>query len=165
MSTHFPLPQPNEISTREREDAMGAYFMMFAALAAGLPLPIVNIIAATIYYYINRKKSPFVHFHSLQSLLSQLPTSLLNAGLIVYTLNCFFDGLNFTDSYIGYLAMVVTANIAYIIFSIIAAMKARKGYMFYFIFFGKIAYDVAFKVSNNSHENTNAVQIENKPPQ
>lgn len=164
MSTYAPLPQPNEISTREREDAMGAYFMMFAALAAGLPLPIINIIAATIYYFINRKKSRFVHFHSLQSLLSQLPTSLLNAGLIIYTLNCFFDGLDFTDSYFGYLAMVITANIAYIVFSIIAAVKARKGYMFYFIFFGKLCYDVAFKVNPNETTPTENL-VENKPPQ
>ena len=40
------IPQPEEVSTREREDAMGAYLMIFGALAAGLPLPIINLIAA-----------------------------------------------------------------------------------------------------------------------
>ena len=70
---YYPLPQPEEIPEREKEDAMGAYLMMFAAVAIGLPLPIINLIASFIYYYINRKKSRFIHFHSLQSLLSQIP--------------------------------------------------------------------------------------------
>ncbi|MCH8319303.1 MAG: hypothetical protein IIA88_12580, partial [Bacteroidetes bacterium] len=42
---YLPVPQPDEIPTREKEDAMGAYLMMFAAIAAGLPLPIINLIA------------------------------------------------------------------------------------------------------------------------
>ena len=39
---------------RIKEDAMGAYFMMFATAAMGLPLPILNLVAAIIYYYVNR---------------------------------------------------------------------------------------------------------------
>ncbi len=65
-----PIPQPDQVKPSDREDGMGAYLMMFAALAAGLPLPIINVIASLIYYFVNRKKSPFVHFHCLQSFLS-----------------------------------------------------------------------------------------------
>jgi len=39
-SPYLPLPQQDEIPEREREDAMGAYIMMFAAFASSLPLPI-----------------------------------------------------------------------------------------------------------------------------
>lgn len=53
---YVKLPQPQDLSEREKEDAMGAYLMMFAALATSLPLPIINLIAAIVYYYINRKK-------------------------------------------------------------------------------------------------------------
>ena len=53
-STHIALPQPHEIPTREREDAMGAYLMMFAAWGAGLPLPLLNLVAAIIYFFINK---------------------------------------------------------------------------------------------------------------
>ncbi|MER3330225.1 MAG: DUF4870 domain-containing protein, partial [Candidatus Kapaibacterium sp.] len=85
MSTdYYPIQQPEDLPAREREDAMGGYFMMFASLAAGLPLPIINLIAAIIYYHVNKHKSRFVRFHSLQSLLSQLPVSLLNAGLVIW---------------------------------------------------------------------------------
>ncbi|MGB2136003.1 MAG: hypothetical protein ACPHVU_00280 [Flavobacteriaceae bacterium] len=54
---------------------------MFAAFAVGLPLPVINLIAALIYYFVNRKKSRFIHFHCLQSFLLQIPTTLLNWGL------------------------------------------------------------------------------------
>ena len=50
---YVKLPQPHELSEREKEDAMGAYLMMFAALATSLYLPIINLIAATVYYYVN----------------------------------------------------------------------------------------------------------------
>ncbi len=79
---YYPIEQVEDISMRDREDAMGAYLMMFAALAAGLPLPILNLIAAVIYYYVNKGKSRFVKFHALQSLYSQIPTTLMNAGLV-----------------------------------------------------------------------------------
>src|SRR6267154_5926913 len=87
---YYPLPQPEEIPEREKEDAMGAYLMMFAAVAIGLPLPINNLIASVIYYYINRKKSRFIHFHSLQALLSQIPTTLINWGVVIWGVTIFF---------------------------------------------------------------------------
>jgi len=156
---YYPLPQPEEVTIREREDAMGAYMMMFAAMAAGLPLPIINLIAAIIYYYLNRSKSKFVHFHALHSLLAQLPTSLLNAGLIFWTIRIFFFDWEMTDYYKGYIWMVVIANLMYFIFSIIAAVRARKGRFFYFLFFGRFAYQVVYRVKDE----TEKISV-NKPP-
>ena len=152
---YHPLPQPDEISVREKEDAMGAYLMMFAAIGAGLPLPIVNLIAAIIYYYLNRSKSRFVHFHSLQSLLSQIPTSLLNAGLVFWTFqrwiysDCGFFKCPHWNEYVGYACAVILANLAYFIFSIIAAIKARQGRMYYLVFFGKLSYHKVFAAREN----------------
>lgn len=157
---YYPLPQPDEINTREREDAMGAYMMMFAAMAAGLPLPIINLIAAVIYYYINRSKSKFVRFHSLHSLLAQLPTSVLNAGLIFWTVRIWFFSWEFNDYFVGYIWMVVIANLLYFIFSIIAAVRARKGRFFYFLFFGVYAYQVVYRVK----EEVEVKASINKPP-
>ena len=53
------LPHPDELGTRERDDAMGAYLMMFASLGLGLPFPLINIIASAVYYFVNRKSSRF----------------------------------------------------------------------------------------------------------
>jgi uncharacterized membrane protein len=150
MAEYHALPQPDEVPKREREDAMGAYFMMFAALAAGLPLPMLNLIASIIYLNVNKTKSRFVHFHALQSLWSQLPTTLLNMGFMYWTLQIWvFDNYEYNDYYKGYVGMVILANLLYVIFSIVGAVRARKGRMYYFIFFGRLSYEQAFRVRAN----------------
>lgn len=157
---HHPLPQPDEIPIREKEDAMGAYLMMFAAVAIGLPLPIINLIAAVIYYFVNRKKSRFVHFHSLQALLSQIPTTLINWGLVVWAVWIAVTDLRLSEEFWSYAILAGVATLFYFIISMIAAYKARQGKMYYFLFFGKIAYDVAFRV----REERATTEPVNKPP-
>lgn len=146
---YHPLPQPDEIEIRVREDAMGAYFMMFATAALGLPLPVLNLIAAIIYYYVNRSKGRFVQFHTLQSLYSQLPVSFLNIGLVVWLVINLVNDLSFTEVFWGYLIMTGIANIIYLIMSIIGAIKARNGVFYYFLFFGKLAYHQVYQVRDN----------------
>ena len=167
---YLKLPQPQELSEREKEDAMGAYLMMFAALATSLPLPIINLIAATVYYYVNRKKGRFIHFHCLQSLLSQLPTTFVNWGLLYWGLQIFlFENLEVSDWFYAYLGFAILANLIYFIFSIIAAIRARKGVFMYFIFFGSYAYHRVYSASNvliydnEPNQNTNE-QRQNTPP-
>jgi uncharacterized membrane protein len=158
----YPLEQPGEIAEREKEDAMGAYLMMFAAVAIGLPLPIINLIAAIIYYYINRKKSRFVHFHSLQSLLSNIPTTIINWGLVIWGVRIFFTDKTLTDNFWAYAIFAGLSTVIYFIISLVAAAKARQGKMYYFLFFGKIAYNVAYRVkSTDTAANTEPI---NKPP-
>ena len=159
MKEYHELPQPEDISIEEREDAMGGYLMMFAALAAGLPLPMLNMIAAVIYYYVNKKKSKFVHFHVAQSVLSQIPTSLLNGVLVFWTIRTFFGDRNFTDNFKGYALAVLVANLAYIGFSIYAAIKARKGEMYYFLLFGRISYNIAFRVRDDERIPKKAINL------
>jgi uncharacterized Tic20 family protein len=161
LNSFHPLPQPDDIPVREREDAMGAYLMMFASIGAGLPLPIINLIASIVYYYVNRGKSRFVRFHTHQSLLSQFPTSLINAGLVFWSAQIWlFQNLDFPGNvFWGYFWMAVAANLLYFIYSIVAAVKARKGQFYYLIFFGRLSYLHAYKV--RSEEITPPV---NSPP-
>ena len=161
VEKYYPLPQPEEITIREKEDAMGAYLMMFAALGAGLPLPIINLIAAVIYYYINKSNSKFVRFHSYQSLISQVPTTLMNAFGIFWAVRIVFsDSWFLTNNFKGYVAMVIAANLIYLIAGIFAAVKARKGQFCYFIFFGKLAYQKVYAIRNEKE----AVKVLNTPP-
>ena len=81
------LPQPQEVTEREKDDAMGSYLMMFASLAVGVPIPLLNLIASVIYFLVNRKTSSFVAFHALQALLTHIPVVVLNAGVVAW-LNC-----------------------------------------------------------------------------
>lgn len=142
---YHPIPQPQDIPTREREDAMGAYLMMFAALGAGLPLPILNLVAAIIYYFVHRDKPRFVRYHTLHSLLAQIPTTLLNAGLIFWIIRNIATRSPFSDLFFGYLWTVVAANLLYFIFSIVAAVKARNGRFYYFLFFGRLAFEQIYR--------------------
>jgi len=143
---YYPLEQPEELTIRQKEDAMGAYLMMFAAIGAGLPLPIINLAAAIIYYYINKSSSRFVKFHSYQALIATIPTTLINAGAMFWALRIFFTEWHVTSAFKGYILAAIIANIAYFIIGIIAAMKARKGIYYYYLFFGKIAYQKVFAI-------------------
>lgn len=170
VESYYVLPQPHELSEREKEDAMGAYLMMFASLATSLPLPVINLIAAIIYYYVNRKKGRFIHFNCLQSLLSQLPTTLVNWVLLFWALQIFFfDNYVLNDYFYAYLGFSILANLIYFIFSIVAAVRARKGIFMYFIFFGPYAYEQVYSKQNTlSYENEDnhpeVQQKANTPP-
>lgn len=155
------LPQPGEISTREREDAMGAYLMMFAAWAIGLPLPFLSLIASIIYYYINKKDSKFVGFHAFQSLITQIPISFLNAVVIVWLLVILASSFRQWESFIVFSVFSAIINLLYVIFSLVAAVKARRGQFFYFIVFGKIAF---YKFYGPGAEKSIAKTRQNLPP-
>ena len=60
-----PIPQSDQVTKQEREDAFGSYIMMFASFY--IPIPLVEIPAAGIYYQYFKRKSRFVAFHALQS--------------------------------------------------------------------------------------------------
>ena len=157
-----PLQQPEEIPEREKEDAMGAYLMMFAAVAIGLPLPIINLIASIIYYFINRKKSRFIHFHSLQALLSNIPTTLINWVAVIWGVTIFLkEDWHITTEFWAYLVFAGACTFLYFIISIIAAYRARQGKMYYLLLFGKISYEAAYRVKPTDTPSSEPV---NKPP-
>ena len=170
QESYYPLPQPHELSEREKEDAMGAYLMMFASLATSLPLPVINLIAAVVYYYVNRKKSRFIHFNCLQSLLSQLPTTLVNWILLYWALQIFFfENYEVNDYFYAYLGFSVLANLIYFVYSIVAVVRARKGVFMYFILFGPYAYQQVYSKKNilNYENEDHQLEVEqkvNKPP-
>lgn len=157
---YHSVPQPEEIDIRQRDDAMGAYFMMFATTAIGLPLPILNLLASIIYYYVNKAKGRFVQFHMLQSLYSQIPISIINMGLIVWFFRNLIGEQEFTSYFWGYLVMTGLANLLYFIFSIVGAVRANKGRFYYFLFFGKLAFHVVYLV----RADLKSGELVNKPP-
>ncbi len=157
----YPIPQPDELSTREKEDALGGYLMMFAAFAVGLPLPIINLIASVVYYFVNKGNTRFVRFHTLQALLSQIPTTILNAGFTFWTVRIIFFDWETSQYYWAYICMVTLANLWYAVTCIIGAIKARKGLMFYMLFFGIVAYRQVF---TKSIADSNEVILSNRPP-
>lgn len=145
------LPRPSEITSREKERAMAAYLTMFATTAIGLPLPFLNFIAAWVYHHYTKRTSPFVSFHSYQSLILQAVISALNGAVVAWAIYCFIQG-DFTNVFYTFLVFTLIVNLLYFIFSIVAAVKAYKGKMFYFFFFGKVAFTQGYQVYERKEE-------------
>ena len=176
------LPQPEDLSRRSKEDAMGSYLMMFAAVFVA-PIPLINVLGGAIYYAIFRKKDRFAAFHAYQSLLSQIMISLLNLfamGLLIIRIYRFAFGSNLTEDIeisfsqlwnvifaeqniiyllIAFFVLVLILNIFYMVYSLVAASGAYKGRLFYMPFFGPIAYDKFYgrtALKKQSSEPTNS---------
>jgi uncharacterized membrane protein len=71
------------------------------------------------------------------------------------------DDWHVTPEFWGYAVFAGLSTFLYFIVSLIAAYKARQGKMYYFLLFGKMAYDIAFKVSTKPAEDAGNI---NKPP-
>lgn len=158
------LPQPEEITEREKDDAMGAYLMMFASLAIGLPIPLLNLIASVIYFLVNRKTSSFVAFHALQALLTHIPVVLLNAGVVAWIIANLATHAASWAWFFWYLFFTILVNLTYIVWSIIALINASKGRFFYMPVFGRISFARYY-----GPKATRAPRVprvwENKPPE
>lgn len=145
VSPDIELPQPEELSPKEKEFASYSYLMMFASVGLGLPLPLINLGVSLGYWLYYRKESVFISFHALQSLLSQLPVTLLNGSvfvsLIVYLIRD-FEGV---QSAVPWYIFVGAVNLLYLVYSIIGAVRARKGRYFYFLFFGRAALGIVYR--------------------
>jgi uncharacterized membrane protein len=157
------LPQPEEIPERERDDAMGAYLMMFASLAIGLPIPLVNLIASVIYFLVNRRTSPFTAFHSLQALLTHVPVVLLNAGAVGWLIGILVSQAGFHAAFFWYLFFTVLVNIAYVAWSIVALIHAHKGRFFYMPVVGRFCFSRYY--SARARARRERPRWENKPPE
>jgi hypothetical protein len=79
---------------------------------------------------------------------------------VVWTIVNFARDYDFTSFYWGYLIMCATAGLIYFIFSLVGAVRARKGMFYYFIFFGKLAYHQVYRV----RQKPGSSLPENRPP-
>jgi uncharacterized membrane protein len=129
-----------KLSLREREDAMGAYLMMFAATAVGLPLPFLNIVASVIYFAVNGDKSTFVRYHALQSLYSQIVVSLFNAFAVIWAVRHLIFGHHHGMEWVAWAWALGVLNLIYLVFSIVAAVQSRRGETPRWIIFGWLAW-------------------------
>jgi uncharacterized Tic20 family protein len=134
------LPRPDEIPQRERDDAMGAYLMMFASWAVGLPLPFLNLVASFVYYIVNRRSSRFVAFHSFQALIVHLPVAVYNALLMLWLVVALISGRSLSANFLPALVLGIALNLGYIFFSVLALRRASKGIFYYIPWFGRIAF-------------------------
>jgi uncharacterized Tic20 family protein len=120
----------------EAEKASNSYLMSLVALIAGLPLPIINLMATLFFFLGNRKGTYFVRWHCTQALLSQLSMLLINSIGFWWTVAIIFQGESVTSKYIAYIITVLLFNIAEFVATINTAIKTRKGIHVTWFFYG-----------------------------
>lgn len=120
----------------EAEKASNSYLMSLIALIAGLPLPIVNLIATFIFFLANRKGTYFVRWHCTQALLSQLTMVFINSFAFWWTISILFSDEPVTNLYFGYIFTALVFNVSEFIMTIYTAVKTRKGTHVQWWFYG-----------------------------
>ena len=81
----------------ELEAASNSYLMSLLAVMAGLPFPIINLLATVVFYLANRRRTYFVRWHCTQALVSQLPLFCTNSVLFWWTVGLLFGGVELTS--------------------------------------------------------------------
>jgi uncharacterized Tic20 family protein len=125
-------------SEHESEKASNSYLMSLVAVVAGLPLPIINLIATFFFYVANRKSTYFVRWHCLQALFSQFALFCINSFSFWWTVSILFSDEKVTNQYFAYIFTVIVFNILELISTIYSAVQTRKGKHVEFWFFGNL---------------------------
>ncbi len=122
----------------ESEKASNSYLMSLIAIIAGLPLPILNLLATLGFYLGNRRGTYYVRWHCIQALISQVSMLFINSALFWWTVSILFSDERITNQYIAYLITVLIYNIVEFIVTINTAIKTRKGIHVEWWFYGTL---------------------------
>ncbi len=133
--THKFEYEPGE---HEAEKASNSYLMSLIAVIAGLPFPIINLLATLIFWFGNRKGTYFVRWHCIQALLSQASLLVMNSVGFWWTVSVLFGNEPITNSYIAYLITVFLFNLTDFIGTIYSAIQTRKGEHIVWWFYGDL---------------------------
>jgi len=123
-------------SEHEAEKASNSYLMSLLAIIAGLPLPIINLIATIIFYFGNRKGTYFVRWHCTQALVSQLTVLMMNSVGFWWTISIIFSDEVISGRYISYIFTILIFNIIDLVATIYTAIQTRKGIHVEWWFYG-----------------------------
>jgi uncharacterized Tic20 family protein len=122
----------------EAEKASNSYLMSLIAVIAGLPLPIINLLATLFFYLANRKGTYFVRWHCTQALVSQVSLLAMNSVSFWWTISILFTGEVITSRYIAYLFTIILFNLVEFSATIYTAIKTRKGMHVSWFFYGRL---------------------------
>jgi len=125
-------------SESEKEQASNSYLMSLVAIIAGLPLPILNLLATLIFYLGNRKSTPFVRWHCMQALLSQLSLLVINSITFWWTIAILTDKAQFSNQYLAFVLTAIGYNIVEIVATIYTAVQTRNGLHVEWFFYGTL---------------------------
>ena len=121
------------------ERASNGYLMSLVVLMAGLPLPIINMLATLFFFIANRKSNYFVRWHCTQALLAQASLFLMNSTGLYWTLSIIFGDKTVSNTYIAYLITIILFNAVEFFAFMYAAIVVRQGKHVEWFFYGSFA--------------------------
>ncbi|MBS3914213.1 MAG: DUF4870 domain-containing protein [Bacteroidetes bacterium] len=133
--TRYKMYTPGE---HEAEKASNSYLMSLIVVVAGLPLPIINLIATLVFWLANRRATYFVRWHCMQALLSQFLLFFMNSYGFWWTISLIFGERSISNEYIAYLITLLVVNLTEFIVTIYTAIQTRKGKHISWWFYGSI---------------------------
>ena len=122
----------------EAEKASNSYLMSLVALVAGLPLPIINLVATFFFFIANRKGTYFVRWHCPQALVSQAALLCMNSFGFWWTISIVFGEEQVSNRYFAYLFTAFCFNVFEFASTIYSAVQTRKGKHVQQWFFGNL---------------------------
>lgn len=122
----------------ECEYASNSYLMSLVAALAGMPIPIVNLIATVIFYIANRDGTYFTRWHCTQALISQFSLFFFNSFGFWWTIYILLDKREINNSYFAYIFTIVIFNLTEVAATIITSIQTRKGIHVEWWFYGAI---------------------------
>ena len=133
-----PLSFAYQPDDHESEKASNSYLMSLVAVIAGLPLPIINLLATLFFYLGNKKGTYFVRWHCTQALLSQFSLLFINSFGFWWTISILFTSETITSEYIAYLIAALLFNITEFVATVYTAVQTRKGIHVHWWFYGDL---------------------------
>lgn len=112
----------------ECDKATNSYLMSVIAVVAGLPFPIVNLIATFFFYYAHRNSTYFVRWHCTQALVSQFLLFFFNSYSFWWTIGVVLGKAGLSNLYISYMLTIIIVNTIEFITTIYTAIQVRKGH-------------------------------------
>jgi|YNPMSStandDraft_2_1061718.scaffolds.fasta_scaffold03037_6 uncharacterized Tic20 family protein len=122
----------------EIESASNCYLISLITSLFGLPLPIVNFIAAIILFISNRNSTVFVRWHCMQAILFQLSLLIVNSVGLIWTIFILLSYESISNKYFAYMITAIIFNFVGLIKLIYIALQTRKGHHTEWFFYGTL---------------------------
>ncbi len=124
----IPQDEKSEhIYQQDLEQASNSYLMAVISVMAGLPLPIINVVASFIFYLGYKRASYFVRWHCIQAIMAQAVMVPFNSIAFAWTIRLLVNNQSPDVYFAAYIFAILIFNIVEFLTVIITASMVRKG--------------------------------------
>lgn len=126
------------VNDSELERASNSYLMSVIAIMAGMPIPLINLLATFLFLMVHRKGTYFVRWHCYQAFISQLFLFFVNTTGFWWTISIVFGHNQVSNAYLSYLIVGFSFNVLELVGTLYTAIRIRKEVHLAWWFYGDI---------------------------